>query len=236
MNNNYKDLENKIGVNFKNQEYLITALTHRSYLNENRDNSSENNERLEFLGDAVLELITSVYLFETYPERPEGELTSFRSAIVRTESLAEASRGLGVGEYLRMSRGEAESGGADKDYLLANTYESILGAIYMDQGYEECKKFVHKTLVPKVENIVENRLDIDSKTKIQEMIQSEYKVTPTYDVIDEEGPDHDKTFTVAVKIEDETIGTGKGSSKQKAEEDAASDGIKFLLKKHKNLE
>jgi ribonuclease-3 len=135
-----------------------------------------------------------------------------------------------------MSRGEAESGGADKDYLLANTYESILGAIYMDQGYEECKKFVHKTLVPKVENIVENRLDIDSKTKIQEMIQSEYKVTPTYDVIDEEGPDHDKTFTVAVKIEDETIGTGKGSSKQKAEEDAASDGIKFLLKKHKNLE
>jgi ribonuclease-3 len=236
MNNNYKDLENKIGVNFKNQEYLITALTHRSYLNENRDNSSENNERLEFLGDAVLELITSVYLFETYPERPEGELTSFRSAIVRTESLAEASRDLGVGEYLRMSRGEAESGGADKDYLLANTYESILGAIYMDQGYEECKKFVHKTLVPKVENIVENRLDIDSKTKIQEMIQSEYKVTPTYDVIDEEGPDHDKTFTVAVKIEDETIGTGKGSSKQKAEEDAASDGIKFLLKKHKNLE
>jgi ribonuclease-3 len=236
MNNNNKELENKIGVNFKNQEYLITALTHRSYLNENRDNSSENNERLEFLGDAVLELITSVYLFETYPERPEGELTSFRSAIVRTESLAEASRGLGVGEYLRMSRGEAESGGADKDYLLANTYESILGAIYMDQGYEECKKFVHKTLVPKVENIVENRLDIDSKTKIQEMIQSEYKVTPTYDVIDEEGPDHDKTFTVAVKIEDETIGTGKGSSKQKAEEDAASDGIKFLLKKHKNLE
>lgn len=236
MNNNYKTLEKTLGTTFNNQDLLLTSLTHRSYLNEHKDENLVNNERLEFLGDAVLELIISVHLFETYPERPEGELTSFRSAVVRTESLAEASKELGVGQYLRMSKGEFESGGSDKDYLLANTYESVLGAIYMDKGYEECKKFVFKTLVPKIADIVKNRSDIDSKTKIQELIQYQYKVTPTYDVLNENGPDHDKTFTVGVKIEDELIGKGQGTSKQKAEEEAATEGIKFLLKKHKNLE
>ena len=196
-------------------------------MNEHKDENLNNNERLEFLGDAVLELIISDHLFHTYNKYPEGDLTSFRSAIVRTESLAQASRELGIGNFLMMSKGEKESGGADKDYLLANTYESVLGAIYMDQGYDISKDFVFKTLVPRIEDIVKNRSDIDSKTKIQEMIQAKFKVTPTYEVIKEEGPDHDKKFVVGVKIDKEVIGKGEGTSKQKAEEDAASKGIKF---------
>jgi ribonuclease-3 len=224
-----KDLAESLGINFKDISLLQTALTHRSYLNEHR-NESEHNERLEFLGDAVLELITSDYLFNTYPDRAEGDLTSFRSAIVRTESLADASRELNYGEYLRMARGEAESGGQDKDYLLANTFEAVLGAIYIDQGYEKCKELVHKILIPKVEEIVKNRLDIDGKTKIQEVAQAEFQITPTYDLVSEDGPDHDKTFTVAVKLEDKVIGEGKGSSKQKAEEAAAQEGLKYIEK------
>ena len=234
--NNIKDIEQILGVTFSNKEYIQMALTHRSFLNEHKDENIGNNERLEFLGDAVLELIISDYLYKTYPEYPEGDLTSFRSATVRTESLAMASRELKVGQFLRMSKGEEDSGGADKDYLLANTYESILGAIYMDQGYEKAKEFVFKTLVPKIENVVENRSDIDSKTRIQEMIQSKFKVTPTYDVLKEEGPDHDKKFVVGIKINEKIIGEGEGSSKQKAEEDAATNGINFLLKQYSDLE
>jgi ribonuclease-3 len=230
------DLEKILGITFGKKEYLQMAVTHRSFLNEHKEETVGNNERLEFLGDAVLELIISDYLYQTYPEYPEGDLTSFRSAIVRTESLADASRELNAGSFLRMSKGEEESGGADKDYLLANTYESLLGAIYVDKGYKEAKDFVFRTLVPKIEEIVESRSDIDSKTKIQEIVQSKFKVTPTYDVIKEEGPDHDKKFVVGVKINEKIVGKGKGPSKQKAEEDAATNGIKFLLKKYSDLE
>lgn len=224
-----EDLAKSLGIKFKDISLLQTALTHRSYLNEHRE-ESEHNERLEFLGDAVLELITSDYLFSTYPDRAEGDLTSFRSAIVRTESLAEASRELNYGNYLRMARGEEESGGQEKDYLLANTFEAVLGAIYVDQGYEKCKELVHRILIPKVKDIVENRLDIDGKTKIQEVAQARYQITPTYEIIKEEGPDHDKVFTVAVMLEDKVIGKGEGSSKQKAEEAAAQDGLKYIDK------
>ncbi|OGC37450.1 ribonuclease III, partial [candidate division WS6 bacterium RIFOXYC1_FULL_33_9] len=223
--NNLETFEKNISLEFKNKELLLLALTHRSYLNEHKD-AVENNERLEFLGDAVLELIISNYLFKQYPDRPEGDLTSFRSALVRTDSLAQTARNLGVGKYLRLSKGEEDTGGREKDYLLANTFEAILGAIYLDQGYDISEKFVYKNLVPKLEEIVANRLDIDSKTKIQEVSQSVYKTTPIYEVIEEKGPDHDKIFTVVVKINGKVIGKGVGGSKQKAEEQAATEGIK----------
>jgi len=227
MRNQISELEKNIGIEFTKKELLETSVTHRSYLNEHRE-VSKHNERLEFLGDAVLELIVSEFLFNEFPERAEGELTSFRSALVRTDSLAESAKSLRLGEYLQLSRGEEDSGGREKDYLLANAFEALLGAIYLDKGYEEAKTFIYKTLIPKLGDIVEFRLDIDNKTRIQELAQSEYKETPIYEVINEEGPDHDKIFTVVVKINDKIIGEGTGSSKQKAEERAAEVGIKYI--------
>ncbi|MDD3474746.1 MAG: ribonuclease III [Candidatus Dojkabacteria bacterium] len=224
-----EELTKELKIKFNDISLLERALTHRSYLNENRD-IDRNNERLEFLGDAVLELIISKHLYENYPDNPEGDLTSFRSAIVRTESLAEASRELGYGKYLRLAKGEEETGGRDKDYILANTFEAVLGAIYVDQGLEECKDLVYRVLVPKIDNIVKNRLDIDCKTKIQEVAQAKYKLTPVYEVVEENGPDHDKEFVVVVKIGDKVIGQGKGGSKQKAEEAAANEGLKYIEK------
>jgi ribonuclease III len=226
MNN----IEKKLEIVFKDKNLLKRALTHRSFLNENRGMGLNNNERLEFLGDAVLELIISSKLFETYPKRAEGELTGIRSALVRTESLAEESRRIGVGDHLLMSKGEEDSGGKDKDYLLANAYEAILGAIYLDQGLDECKKFVERTLLKQLEYIVKNELFIDPKTKIQELIQAEYKVTPTYEVVEEKGPDHDKNFAVVLKIGEKFSCKGYGSSKQRAEEDAAQKAIKKIEK------
>ncbi len=224
-------LEKNLGVVFKNKEQLINALTHRSYLNEHKD-IKIHNERLEFLGDAVLELIVSDYLFNKFPDRPEGDLTSFRSALVKTESLADTAKKLGVGESLLLSRGEEDTGGRTKDYLLANTFEAIIGAIYIDQGYEKCKEFVYTHLIPKLNDIIKNRSDIDNKTRIQEITQARYKVTPVYEVINEEGPDHNKKFTIVVKINNKVIGKGVGKSKQKAQEQAALSGIKYLEKEN----
>ncbi|HQA98636.1 MAG TPA: ribonuclease III [Candidatus Dojkabacteria bacterium] len=223
-----KEIEEKIGISFKNKTYLETAFTHRSYLNENKDENLENNERLEFLGDAVLELIISSNLYHNYSEKAEGELTSIRAAIVRTESLAEETKKLGVGKYLRMSKGEKDSGGEEKPYLLANLYEAILGAIYLDAGYEECRNFVDRTLLKKIKKIISEKLFIDPKTKIQEIMQSKFKITPTYEIIKEEGPDHDKSFTVALMKGKKKIVEGVGHSKQKAEEDAASNAIEIF--------
>ena len=223
-----KDLEKILQIQFEDVSLLDKATTHRSYLNESPDNSLKNNERLEFLGDAVLELIVSEYLFSKYTEREEGELTSFRSATVRTTTLAETSRELGFGEFLKMSKGEEDSGGKDKDYLLANLFEAILGAIYEDKGYDVCKKYLYRVLIPKIENIVENRLDIDPKTQLQEVTQSLFKETPVYDVLKEEGPDHDKKFTVQAKISSKDLGVGEGTSKQKAEEEAARKSLEML--------
>jgi ribonuclease-3 len=223
-----KNLEKILKIKFKDISLLDTAVTHRSYLNENADGAKTNNERLEFLGDAVLELITSEYLFSEYPDREEGDLTSFRAATVRTTTLAETSRELGFGKYLKMSKGEEESGGKDKDYLLANLFEAILGAIYLDKGYSACKEYIYRVLIPKVGKIVEERLDIDPKTKLQELTQSMFKETPMYEVIKEEGPDHDKLFTVQAKIASKDLGIGQGTSKQKAEEEAARESLQVL--------
>lgn len=224
---------NKIGIEFNDLDKFKTALTHRSYLNEIDDSDQRHNERLEFLGDAVLELIVSEYLFETYSDRPEGELTSFRAATVKTESLAAASREMGVGDHLMMSKGEESTGGRDKDYLLANAFEAILGSIYVDQGYQKCKEFVVRWLLHKIDNIVENRLDIDAKTKFQELAQSLFRSTPIYKVLNEEGPDHEKIFTMAVVVDGQVFGEGVGTSKQKAEEQAAAHAIQQLHKKRK---
>ncbi len=227
MIKNIDELEKNIGITFSNKELLETAITHRSYINEHRK-VKEHNERLEFLGDAVLELIVSDFLFRKFNDRAEGELTSFRSALVRTDSLALTAKDLKLGEYLLLSKGEEDSGGREKDFLLANTFEAVLGAIYLDQGYDISKKFVEQYLLPKIDDIVEFRLDIDSKTRIQELAQSIHKSTPEYEVIKEEGPDHDKTFTVVVKINDKVIGEGVGSSKQRAEEQAAKVGVEYI--------
>lgn len=233
--NNYDTLEAKLGVKFKDKALLEKAFTHRSYLNEHRENGLENNERLEFLGDAVLELIISSDLYKNYPEKPEGELTNIRAAVVRTESLAEESRKLGLGEYLKMSKGEEDSGGKDKDYLLANTFEAVLGAIYLDQGFDVCVSYLSRTLLHKVSNIIENNLFIDPKTQAQELIQAQFKVTPLYEVVKEDGPDHDKTFTVALIVNQKELGRGTGSSKQKAEEEAAKIAIETINNKEKSL-
>lgn len=225
--NNTDNFENRIGIKFIDKEYLIEALTHRSYLNEHKSSRSHN-ERLEFLGDAVLELVISDYLFKEFPDRPEGELTSFRSALVRTDSLADTAREIEIGESILLSKGEEDTGGRTKSYLLANALEALIGAIYLDQGYEKSREFVYEYLVKKLPDIVKNRSDIDSKTKIQEVAQAKYKATPTYEVRSEEGPDHDKHFTVIVKINEKEIGEGTGSSKQRAEEDAATKGLKYI--------
>jgi ribonuclease III len=226
-----KKIEKKLGLKFKNPELLKQALIHRSYLNENRGEELRNNERLEFLGDAVLELIISANLFVKFPNKTEGELTAIRSAIVRTESLAEESRRLDIGKHLLMSKGEKDSGGEDKDFILANTYEALLGAIYLDQGIEECKKFVERTVLKKLPRIISEELFIDPKTKIQELVQAKYKVTPTYRITKEQGPDHDKSFTVVLEVGNKLMAEGSGLSKQKAEEEAAQKAIDILEKK-----
>jgi len=225
-----KELESKIGVQFKNIKLLEAAFTHRSYLNENRGKNLENNERLEFLGDAVLELIVSSNLYHNYADKAEGELTSIRAAIVRTESLAEETQKLGVGKYLRMSKGEKESGGEEKPYLLANLYEAIMGAIYLDSGYMECLHFVERTLFKKIKKIINEKLFIDPKTKVQEIMQRKYRVTPTYEILKEEGPDHSKSFTVVLYMGEKKFVEGVGASKQKAEENAATNAIEIFEK------
>ncbi len=224
-NQDTKKFEAEIGYTFTNQELLVTALTHRSFLNEQRLEFVGNNERLEFLGDAVLELVTTELLFHTYPCRPEGELTSFRAALVRTESLAETAEVIGIGQFIRMSKGEEATGGRTRQYILANSIEALIGAIYLDSGYQQAKKFVDSYIGKKLNAIVEQRLDIDAKSKLQEIAQEKFKYTPTYEVADQHGPDHDRVFTVRAIINGENYGEGQGKSKQEAEQAAAKEAL-----------
>jgi ribonuclease-3 len=221
-----QNLERRIKVQFHDQSLLKTALIHRSYLNEVRDQKLENNERLEFLGDAVLELLVTGFLFENYPDRSEGDLTSFRAATVKTESLAQTAELIGLGEYLYMSKGEERTGGRNRPYILANTFEALLGALYLDQGIEAAKTFLEQNLFGKIEAIVKNRLDIDSKSKLQELAQERFGFTPVYQMVNAEGPDHLKTFEMAVKIGEHSFATGSGKSKQEAEQAAAANALK----------
>lgn len=219
------ELEDRLGVHFTNLDYLRTALVHRSYLNENPGFALPSNERMEFLGDAVLELIVSEHLYHTYPESPEGELTNFRSSLVNTVSLAEVSATLQAGEYLYLSRGEEGSGGRQNQYILANTFEALLGAIYLDKGFVEASTFVHRHLMGKLPEIIERQLYKDAKSSLQELSQEEIAITPVYKVLSEEGPDHSKTFTVGVYAGSKHLSSGSGKSKQQAEQQAASNAL-----------
>jgi len=222
-------IEEIIGVTFKDKEFLQTALTHRSYLNENRA-FAKHNERLEFLGDAVLELVTTEFLYRNYPN-PEGELTNWRSALVKTETISGVSKELGVEEYILMSRGESKSFGRSRQLILANTFEAIVGAIYLDRGLEVASIFITKNLFSKLDHILEAKLYIDPKSQFQEMAQEKDGITPRYDVVSEEGPDHNKTFVVGVFIGEKKWGEGKGTSKQVAQQSAAADAINRYMEK-----
>ncbi len=222
---NIKELEKKINIKFKNNDLLQIAVTHRSYLNEHRDYKLDHNERLEFLGDAVLELAVTDYLYKNFPN-PEGELTNWRAALVNKDMLSKVSRELGVEEFLQMSRGEAKDTGRARDYLLANAFEAIVGAIYLDQGYETAEKFIKENILSRLEEVIQSKLYIDPKSNFQEEAQARVGITPTYRVISEFGPDHDKKFVVGVYLGDEEVARGEGSSKQQAQREAAKAGLK----------
>jgi len=194
-------------------------------LNENRSEGGEHNERLEFLGDAVLELVTTDFLYHKYPERPEGELTAFRAALVNTQSISTVAEKLGMNDFLRLSKGEAKDTGRARQYILANTYEAFIGAVYLDQGYDMARDFIARTLLPNIETIVRDRLWQDAKSYFQEKVQEVYSVTPSYVLISEVGPDHDKKFIAAACINDESVAQGEGRSKQEAEQAAARKAI-----------
>lgn len=234
-----KEFSRKIKVKIKDLELLKTALTHRSYINEYKKGRLEHNERLEFLGDAVLEVLVSKHLFDNYPNRNEGDLTSFRAAIVRTESLYEESKKLNIGKYIFMSKGEEKTGGRERPYILANTFEAIIGAIYLDQGLTITRKFLERDLYYKIPEIIENRLDIDNKSKLQEISQEILRETPTYEILKSIGPDHAKKFTTRVLIKEKDFGHGKGASKQESEQDAAKSALenwKELIAKYFDID
>lgn len=216
-------------TSIKNQELLTEAFTHRSYLNETKEKITSN-ERLEFLGDAVLEILVSEYLFHRFPEYPEGKLTLLRSSIVRTETLGTAAQKLNLGKYLRLSRGEEEHGGRTNESILANTYEAVTGALYLDQGLAIVKEFLEETLFPYFEAIMENKTYRDAKSHLQEVVQEKFKITPVYKVMKEEGPDHQKRFTIGVYIDDKLIGEGTGRNKQAAESKAAEEALSNFIK------
>lgn len=213
-----------LGLSFNNIELLTEALTHRSYLNENKT-ADKHNERLEFLGDAVLELASTHFLFNKFPFKPEGDLTAYRAALVNTVSLAESAKLLGLNDMLQLSKGEAKDTGRARDIILANAYEAVLGAIYLDQGYESAEAFVARTLYPKIDSIIENRAYQDAKSRFQEVAQDKRGITPAYRTLSEEGPDHDKKFTVGAFLGEEKIAEGEGKSKQEAEQAAASNAL-----------
>lgn len=222
----YQKLEKQIGVKFKNKELIHTAFVHKSYVNEHRGEGIESNERLEFLGDAVLELVATHHLFEKYPEQDEGQMTSFRSALVKGKHLAEIAEALDLGSYLFLSNGEERSGGRAKHYILANTLEALIGAIYLEHGTERAAAFIEKFILTRLDEIIGKGLHIDAKSRFQEICQERENKTPHYDVVKESGPDHNKTFVMGAYIGSKMIATGTGSSKQKAEEEAAKNALK----------
>jgi len=219
-----KSLEKRIGIKFKNKDLLLQAFVHRSYLNEHKDFPLSHNERLEFLGDACLELIVTDYLYQNYPN-PEGELTNWRAALVRGTMISKVARELDFEKYLLLSKGESKSKGKARELILANTFEAVLGAIYLDQGYKTTEKFVKKFLIPYLPEIIAKELYYDPKSRFQELVQEKTGITPHYELEKEEGPDHAKIFTMAVYVEDKKIASGKGPSKQAAEQEAARTAI-----------
>ncbi len=215
----------KLGVTFNDINLLATAFTHRSYLNEHKKSAKEHNERLEFLGDAVLELVVTEHLYKHYNE-PEGVLTNWRSALVRTESISAAAAKFGFDPLLRLSRGEKHGTARARAQILANSYEAVVGALYLDQGYEAAKQFIEKSVLVTLEEILKTGSWMDPKSHLQEVVQSKEGFTPVYKVLGEEGPDHEKTFRVGVFVNDVLVGEGSGPSKQAGQQKAAEAALK----------
>lgn len=221
----FSKFEKKTNIFFKNKKLLEQAFIHRSYINENSGEKLSHNERLEFLGDAVLELIVTDYLYNKYEDRDEGELTAYRSALVNANIIGEVALSLGMNDYLLLSKGESKDIGKARSYILANTYEAYVGAVYLDQGYNIVRDFITNTLLGKIEVIVAKKLWRDPKSLVQEKSQEYLNITPSYRVINETGPDHDKNFTVGIFFGTDLVAEGKGHSKQEAEQSAAREAL-----------
>jgi len=218
--------QEKLGVSFNDIELLITAFTHRSYLNEHKKTVSQHNERLEFLGDAVLELVVTEYLYNNYDE-PEGILTNWRSSLVRTESIGAAATRSGFEPLLRLSRGEKRGSERARAQILANSFEAVVGALYLDQGYEAAKNFISETILSTLKDILASGSWMDAKSHLQELAQSQETATPVYKVMNEDGPDHEKTFKVGVYVGNKLRGEGSGPSKQAAQQQAAEAALDY---------
>ncbi|MCF6276844.1 MAG: ribonuclease III [Candidatus Magasanikbacteria bacterium] len=231
---NFSEIEKKTGIKFNDPNNLVQAFVHRSYLNENRDFSLPHNERLEFLGDAVLEIVVTEYLFDTFLN-PEGELTSWRASLVNAKMCSRIASEIGMNNFMLLSRGESKDVSSKaREYILANALEAFIGSIYYDQGWDSAKKFIHEWVISKLDNVLENNLWIDPKSRFQESAQEKLGITPTYKVLNEEGPDHNKDFTVGAFLNKEKIAEGKGTSKQEAQTSAAEEALK--VKKWKGSE
>lgn len=221
----FHQIEKKLGLQFTDIHVLAKAFTHRSYLNEHRNSGLEHNERLEFLGDAVLELVVTNFLYKTYPKKPEGEMTAYRSALVNAVTLAQVAENIGLNDYLLLSKGEKKDTGRARQYILANTIEALIGAIYLDQGYDVAAQFIDTHVHVLIHEVIEKKKFIDSKSLFQEMAQEHTSTTPRYELMKEFGPDHDKVFTVGVFLGDVHIANGEGKSKQEAETQAAHKAL-----------
>ena len=221
----FSELEKKLDTKFKNKDLLIQAFCHRSYLNENTGFYLFHNERLEFLGDAVLELVITEHLYKKYPQKPEGELTNWRASLVNAKMLSEIAKNLNFNNFLLLSKGEAKETGKARQYILANTFEAFVGAVYLDRGYKKCEEFIKKCLIVKLPDILKGNLFKDAKSKFQEEAQEKVGITPTYKVMREWGPDHAKHFTIGVFLDKELVAEGEGFSKQEAEESAAKNAL-----------
>lgn len=225
--NTLQDFQISLGVQFKDESLLERAFIHRSYLNEHPKLGLEHNERLEFLGDAVLELVVTDYLYRNYPN-PEGDLTNWRSALVKTESLAIVAETLGISQFFKLSRGETKGNARSHALISANAVEAIIGAIYLDQDYDAAGRFIQDHIISRLPDILKNGTWMDPKSKFQELAQEQYGLTPNYKVLDENGPDHDKVFTIGVYVGDKLFGKGEGSSKQAGQQLAAQAALKQL--------
>lgn len=223
----FTQFEKRVDIVFKNKKLLEQAFIHRSYINENSGMKLSHNERLEFLGDAVLELVSTDFLYKKYPDKDEGELTAYRSSLVNANIIGDVALSLGMNEFLLLSKGEAKDVGKARNYILANTYEAFVGAVYLDVGYDAASSFISKTLLGNIDTIVAKKLWRDSKSLVQEKSQEHFSVTPSYKVLHESGPDHDKYFTVGIFFGNDLIAEGKGKSKQEAEQSAAHEALEI---------
>ncbi len=224
-----QDFQTRIGVQFTDESLLERAFIHRSYLNEHPKLGLEHNERLEFLGDAVLELVVTDYLYRTFPN-PEGDLTNWRSALVKTESLAAVAEKLEIAQHFKLSRGESKGNARSHALISANAVEAIIGAVYLDQGYDAAKIFITDNVIARLDEILKTGTWVDPKSKFQELAQEQYGLTPHYKVLEENGPDHDKVFTIGIYVGDKLFGKGQGSSKQAGQQAAAQTALESLAK------